>query len=44
MLQKDQRKRPNLNDLKNHVFFADIDWNKLLRKNILPPNLMKTNK
>ncbi|CAD8059589.1 unnamed protein product [Paramecium sonneborni] len=44
MLQRDQTKRPNLKDIKNHIFFADINWNKLLMKNILPPKLIKTNK
>lgn len=38
LLQKDPSKR--LNDaieIKNHSFFKDIDWNKLLHKNYLPP-------
>ncbi|ODV66549.1 Pkinase-domain-containing protein [Hyphopichia burtonii NRRL Y-1933] len=38
LLQKDPSKR--LNDaieIKNHNFFKDIDWNKLLHKNYLPP-------
>merc|ERR1719270_3267027 len=26
-----------INDLKNHPFFASIDWNKLLKKQIVPP-------
>ncbi|CAD8048119.1 unnamed protein product [Paramecium primaurelia] len=44
MLQRDQIKRPNLTEIKNHVFFADISWNKLLNKNMLPPKLIKRNK
>ena len=26
-----------INDIKNHPFFASIDWNKLLKKQIVPP-------
>ena len=26
-----------INDIKNHPFFATIDWNKLLKKQIVPP-------
>lgn len=38
LLQKDPQYR--LNDaqaIKNHPFFKDIDWNKLLNKSYLPP-------
>ncbi|CAK58392.1 unnamed protein product (macronuclear) [Paramecium tetraurelia] len=44
MLQKDQTSRPSLREIKNHVFFADINWNKLLMKNMLPPKLIKINR
>ena len=26
-----------INDIKNHAFFASIDWDKLLKKKITPP-------
>lgn len=38
LLQKDPSKRMNNStDIKNHKFFKDIDWNKLLNKSYLPP-------
>jgi hypothetical protein len=36
-LNKDPKKRPALKDLIGDNFFADIDWEKLERKEILPP-------
>lgn len=38
LLQKDPSKRLNdAQEIKNHPFFKDIDWNKLLNKSYLPP-------
>ena len=37
ILNKDPKKRPSLKDLKKDPFFAEIDWNKLEKKEILPP-------
>lgn len=38
LLQKDPSKRmSNSAEIKNHKFFKDIDWNKLLNKSYLPP-------
>ncbi|CAK88107.1 unnamed protein product (macronuclear) [Paramecium tetraurelia] len=44
LLQRDQTQRPNLAEIKNHIFFADICWNKLLTKSMLLPKLIKRNK
>ncbi|KAG2735978.1 hypothetical protein G9P44_000068 [Scheffersomyces stipitis] len=38
LLQKDPNLRMNdAHEIKNHPFFKDIDWNKLLNKSYLPP-------
>jgi len=42
LLDKDPLQRPgvkNKNDLKNHRFFASIDWKKLEAKDVVPPHL-----
>ena len=41
MLDKDPKKRIGIGndkqDLKNHPFFSDINWNQILNKKIIPP-------
>ena len=38
---KNQAKRPNLTQLMKDPFFADIDWDKLERKELDPPQILK---
>jgi hypothetical protein len=39
-LNKDPKKRPALKDIKKDPFFAEIDWDKLFRKEINPPLIL----
>lgn len=39
-MNKDPKKRPSLKDIKKDPFFADIDWDKLYRKEISPPMIL----
>ncbi len=39
-MNKDPKKRPTLKDIKKDPFFADIDWEKLLRKEVNPPMVL----
>ena len=43
LLTKDKIERfDNLEDVKNHIFFKNFDWNKLAKNEIVPPvNLVK---
>ena len=43
ILNKEPKKRPSLQDLKKDAFFADIDWVKLEKKEISPPQVLKKN-
>ena len=40
LLNKDPKKRPSMANLMKDAFFADIDWDKLGRKEIAPPTLL----
>jgi serum/glucocorticoid-regulated kinase 2 len=37
LLNKDPNKRLSISSIKNHKLFSDIDWNKLLAKQIIAP-------
>ena len=42
LLEKDPEKRigvKNKNEIKNHIFFKDLDWEKVLNCQYLPPQL-----
>ena len=43
LLNKDKNEKfDNIDDIKKHIFFKDLDWNKLLNLQIVPPiNLVK---
>ena len=40
ILHKDPKKRPTLEQIKKHAFFAEIDWAKLARRELVPPTIM----
>ncbi len=40
ILHKDPKKRPSLDQIKKDSFFADIDWAKLARRELVPPIIM----
>ena len=44
MLNKDPKKRPTLDELLKDPFFADIDWEKLARKELEPPQILLQDK
>lgn len=39
LMHKDPTKRPSISQVKHHVFFRDINWEDLEKKNIKPPRL-----
>ena len=41
ILHKDPKKRPSLGQIKIDPFFAEIDWMKLSRREIMPPSTLK---
>jgi serine/threonine protein kinase len=48
LLQKDPKKRlgggsRDAEEIKEHIFFEDVDWNKVYEKKIIPPKAMKIN-
>lgn len=43
LLHKDPRKRPTLLSLRKDPFFADLDWDKLSRRELQPPSLLLKN-
>ena len=40
MLHRDPKKRPTLVEMKRDPFFAEIEWDKLERKEIEPPSIL----
>ena len=40
MLDKDPIKRISIDDIKKHMFFIEIDWNKLSEKKFIAPKLV----
>jgi serine/threonine protein kinase len=40
ILHKDPKKRPSLDQIKKDAFFAEIDWAKLARRELVPPTIM----
>lgn len=41
ILHKDPRKRPTLDQIKKDAFFADIDWVKLAKRELIPPTILQ---
>ena len=42
LLNKDPSKRIQCKDVKNHIFYNNIDWDKLYKMEIEPPCIPKT--
>ena len=40
MLHRNPNKRPTFDQLMKEPFFADIDWDKLLKREIDPPSVL----
>jgi serine/threonine protein kinase len=40
ILSKDPRKRPTLDQIKKDPFFADLDWSKLAKRDLVPPTVL----
>ena len=38
-MNKDPKKRPKFTQIKNHIFFKDINWEELEMKKTKPPRL-----
>jgi hypothetical protein len=40
MLHKNPKQRITISEMKKHPFFAAIDWNKMMKREIQPPIML----